>query len=214
MRFPRSLHAFGLLLLTGACTDSDVGAIGSNTESDIANDAASLSPARLSLRAASAVSAARQRPEEMPQQIVRRYTDAITARRYAEAWLLWEGQGSASGMTQQAFASSFARYASFKATIGTPFDADAGAGQRFVTVPVTVTGMLRSGEPFRLEGPVILHKIADGIDSDDPDAHRWRLRSSEMKPRLGLPADVHSNPRYSAGLFIQTTGSVTRIAHP
>jgi hypothetical protein len=94
-------------------------------------------------------------------------------------------------MTPQAFANSFERYASFKATIGTPFDADAGAGQRFVTVPVSITGMLRSGEPFRLEGPVILHKVADGIESDDPEAHRWRLRSSEMKPRpaaLGRPA--------------------------
>lgn len=114
---------------------------------------------------------------------MRRYTDAIAGRRYAEAWRMWEGNGRASGRTQQAFASSFERYASFKATIGTPFDADAGAGQRFVTVPVTVSGMLRSGEPFRLEGPVTLHKVADGIESDDPDAHRWRLRSSEMKPR-------------------------------
>jgi hypothetical protein len=187
MRFPRSLRALGLLLLTGACTGSDVGAVGSNVESYIANDAASLPPARLSPRAASAASTARQRSDETPQQIVWRYTDAIAARRYAEAWLLWEGQGSASGMAQQAFASSFDQYASFKATIGTPFDADAGAGQRFVTVPVTVTGMLRSGEPLRLEGPVILHKVADGIESDDPDAHRWRLRSSEMKPRKAAP---------------------------
>jgi hypothetical protein len=187
MRFPRSQRALGLLLMTCACTGSDVGAVGSNVESYIANDATSLSPARLSPRAASAASTARRRPDETPQQIVRRYTDAIAARRFADAWLLWEGQGSASGMTQQVFASSFERYLRFKATIGTPFDADAGAGQRFVTVPVTVTGMLRSGEPFRLEGPVILHKVADGIESDDPDAHRWRLRSSEMKPRLGAP---------------------------
>jgi hypothetical protein len=187
MRFPRSLRALGLLLLTGACAGFDVGALGSNAESYIANDAASLSPARLSPRAASAASIARHRRDETPQQIVRRYTDAIAGRRYADAWLLWEGQGSASGMTQQAFADSFERYASFKATIGTPFDADAGAGQRFVTVPVTVTGMLRSGKPFRLEGPVILHKVADGIESNDPDAYRWRLRSSEMKPRPVAP---------------------------
>jgi hypothetical protein len=201
MRFPQSPYASGLVLLTGACTSSptptvshdvDVGAVGCHAKPDFANYAAAIPHARLSSHAASAASTTRPRPAETPQQIMRRYVDAIAGRRYAEAWLLWEGQGRASGMTQQAFADSFERYASFRATIGTPFDVDAGAGQRFVTVPVTVTGTLLSGQPFRLEGAVILHKVADGIESDDADAHRWRLRSSEMKPRPSAPSEPAS----------------------
>ena len=121
-----------------------------------------------------------------PREVVRRYTEALAAGRYDEAWALWDEQGKASGMTRAAFAARFARYATFHATVGTPFDADAGAGQRYVTVPVTVTGTLTSGAPFRLEGPVVLHKAADGIEADDPHAHAWRIRNSEINPQ---PAD-------------------------
>ncbi len=130
-----------------------------------------------------------------PDAVVRRYAAAIGAGRYAEAWALWEGRGKASGMTQAAFAASFAKYASFDAMVGAPSDEDAGAGQRYVTVPVTVTGTLRSGAPFRLMGPVILHTVAAGIESDDPDAHAWRLRNSELKPRPVDAADTDPNPR-------------------
>lgn len=121
-----------------------------------------------------------------PEVVAQRYADALAAGRYDEAFALWDEDGAASGMTRQAFAASFARYASYRATVGTPYDADAGAGQRYVTVPLMVTGTLKTGGPFRLEGPLVLHKAADGIESDDPHAHAWRIRSSELKPR---PAD-------------------------
>lgn len=183
----------GLMLLISACSgstaadrggDVDVAAAASDAEAAIANYAASLpSVPGAAPPSPTPAAAVGTRRAETPEQVVRRYTDAIARRRYDEAWRLWEGQGRASGLTGAEFADGFARYASFEATIGRPYDADGGAGQRFVTVPVTVTGMLRTGEPFRLEGPVILHKAADGIESDDPDAHYWRLRSSEMKPR-------------------------------
>ncbi|MCU6455770.1 hypothetical protein LPN01_16950 [Sphingomonas sp. A2-49] len=122
-----------------------------------------------------------------PADVVRRYAAAISAQRYADAWALWEGQGRASGMTEAAFAASFRKYAAFNAAVGTPYDADAGAGQRYVTVPVVVTGTLVSGAPFRMQGPIVLHRVADGIDSDDPEAHAWRIRSSDMKPRPSVP---------------------------
>lgn len=175
----------------------DVAAAASRGQSDIANyaAAAAVQPGNVASRAEpprpSPSASLSPTPQgvatavalEQPGDVVRRYLQAISARRYADAWQLWESGGAASGMSEAAFAASFARYASFEANVGAPSDEDAGAGQRYVTVPVTVTGTLRTGGPFRLEGPVILHRIADGIESDDPDAHRWRIRSSEMKPR-------------------------------
>ncbi len=180
------------LLAIGGCSGGggggntvDVAAAASKAESDIANYAAmpdASAPAAAPSPAASTTPVAGA-DNVSPAGVVRRYTDALAARRYDEAWALWDDGGAASGMTREAFAASFERYATYRATVGTPFDADAGAGQRYITVPVVVTGSLKSGGPFRLEGPVVLHKAADGIESDDPHAHDWRIRSSEMKPR-------------------------------
>ncbi len=202
MRSLSWLSCVGLAGLT-ACSGSapggnsvDVAAAASRGESDIANYAAAPAPAAAPVPEPGP-SAPRETPtpataaspplasDAAPVDVLRRYFAAISDRRYGEAWRLWQGEGRASGMREEAFAASFARYATYEATIGTPGEEDAGAGQRYVTVPVTVTGTLRSGAPFRLEGPVILHKVADGIESDDPQAHAWRLRNSEMKPRPG-----------------------------
>ncbi len=187
------------LLAVGGCSGGgnggntvDVAAAASKAESDIANYAAlpdASAPAAAPSPAASTTPVAGA-DDVSPAGVVRRYTDALAARRYDEAWALWDDGGAASGMTREAFAASFERYATYRATVGTPFDADAGAGQRYITVPVVVTGSLKSGGPFRLEGPVVLHKAADGIESDDPHAHDWRIRSSEMKPRLGKSAST------------------------
>ena len=187
------------LLAIGGCSGGgdggntvDVAAAASKAESDIANYAAlpdASAPAAAPSPAASTTPVAGV-DDVSPAGVVRRYTDALAARRYDEAWALWDDGGAASGMTREAFAASFERYATYRATVGTPFDADAGAGQRYITVPVVVTGSLKSGGPFRLEGPVVLHKAADGIESDDPHAHDWRIRSSEMKSRLGKSAST------------------------
>ncbi len=203
MRISRSLIlppvCLGLMLAAAGCSGTDerstnsvdVAAAASQAQSDIANYAAAPPHGQVAPTptpsatpvAAPAATAAPLPDDAAPEAVVRRYTDALAARRYDEAWALWDEDGQASGMTQAAFAASFAKYASYRATIGTPFDADAGAGQRYITVPVTVTGTLTAGGPFRLEGPVVLHKAADGIESDDPHAQAWRIRSSEMKPR-------------------------------
>lgn len=190
----------GLALATAGCSGSetdgnsvDVAAAASRAQSDIANYAAvpaqdaatdtptpapTLPPTAQPVGTPPAIA-----DDASPVDVVRRYTDALAAGRYAEAWALWDEHGTASGMSSDAFATSFDKYATYRATIGTPYAADAGAGQRYITVPVTITGTLKAGGPFRLEGPVVLHKAADGIESDDPHAHAWRIRSSEMKPR-------------------------------
>lgn len=196
----------------------DVAAAASRGESDIANYAAGAdaepriavpsaevtakpmpAPAPAPTPAGETAATPDQDPASMrdaasARALVRRYTDALAARRYDAAWALWDEDGRASGMTRAAFAASFARYASFDASVGTPFDADAGAGQRYITVPVVVTGRLTSGDAFRLEGPVILHKVAEGIEGDDPGRHAWRIRRSEMKPKPIGPTDRAPQP--------------------
>ena len=85
-------------------------------------------------------------------------------------------------MSQEAFAQSFAKYRSFDAEIGSPDRVDAGAGQRYVTIPVTVAGTLRDGSPFTMAGPVTLHRTGP-IDGATERQRSWRIYDSDLRPR-------------------------------
>lgn len=109
--------------------------------------------------------------------VVRRYYAAIEAGDYATAWRLREeGTGDPAS-----FAAAFSRYAEFHAEVGTPGRVDAGAGQRFVQVPVHIFGRLKEGAPFNATGTVTLHRTAD-IPGATSDQRRWRIRDSDIKP--------------------------------
>ncbi len=110
------------------------------------------------------------------------YFAALSAGRYGDGYALWGDAGRASGMDADAFAASFAKFASYDAVIGTPGRIDAGAGQRYVTIPVRVTGQLRDGGRFAFEGPVVLHRTGD-IDGATVEQRSWRLSDSGLKPR-------------------------------
>lgn len=115
-------------------------------------------------------------------QVLRDYFAAIGDRRFGDAWRLWGGGGQASGMTQAAFAQSFAKYADYRAAIGAPGRIDAGAGQRYIQIPVRVTGKLRDGTAVSLAGPVTLHRSGD-IDGATAEQRAWRISDSGLKPR-------------------------------
>lgn len=124
--------------------------------------------------------------EAGPQEavaVLNRYFAAIGSRRYDDAYRLWNGRGEASGMSVKAFADSFAKYADYRATIGTPGRIDAGAGQRYIEIPVRVTGRLRDGTPVSMAGPVTLHRTGD-IDGATAEQRSWRIQNSGLKPRL------------------------------
>lgn len=115
-------------------------------------------------------------------QVLRDYFAAIGERRYGDAWRLWGGGGQASGMSQAAFTQSFAKYADYRAVVGTPGRIDAGAGQRYIQIPVRVTGKLRDGTPVAMAGPVTLHRSGD-IDGATAEQRAWRISDSGLKPR-------------------------------
>lgn len=132
--------------------------------------------------------------EAGPQEavaVLHRYFAAIGGRRYADAYRLWNGRGAASGMSAEAFADSFADYADYRATIGTPGRIDAGAGQRYIEIPVRVAGRLRDGTTVSLAGPVTLHRTGD-IDGATAEQRAWRIQDSGLKPR---PATDAATPR-------------------
>ena len=190
----------------------DVDAAANRAQRDIANYAAgtpappvsapapaplpSLSPAPTASPIAAATAAADPEPTEgvvsvplaqrapgAAADVVRAYVAALSQGRYRAAWKLWGGAGEASRMSAAAFAASFDKYASITGEVGAPYDGDAGAGNLFLTVPLILRGTLKSGGPFVLRGPIVLHRVNDGIRTPDPVDHLWRIKSSGLKPR-------------------------------
>ncbi len=115
-------------------------------------------------------------------RVARAYFTALSDRRYGDAWALWSDGGRSSGMSRRAFARSFAKYRSYKAMLGAPGRVEGAAGSLYIEVPVTVTGMLTSGRPYRLEGPVTLRRAND-VPGATAEQLQWRISISDLKPR-------------------------------
>lgn len=126
--------------------------------------------------------------------VVRDYYALIAARRFADAYRLWEDGGQASGLTARAFADGFADYASYRADVGQPGRIDAGAGQRFVEVPVRIAAWRADG-PVALAGTLTLHRVAD-IDGATPEQRQWRISDAAIRPRAvaATPAGAAVEP--------------------
>lgn len=114
--------------------------------------------------------------------IVQTYYALLGERRYRDARALWDDGGRASGMDDAAFAASFARFSEYHAQVGAPGAIDAGAGQRYVAVPVIVYGRLKDGgAAYHASGTVTLHRVGD-IDGATEAQKSWHLRGIELKP--------------------------------
>jgi membrane-bound inhibitor of C-type lysozyme len=124
--------------------------------------------------------------------VVQTFYALIEAGKYAEAWRLHDT--ATEGQNEQSFAAGFAKYSEVHATIGAPGAIDAGAGQRYVTVPVQMYGRLKDGgKPFNLRGSVILHRT--DVDGATAEQRAWRVRSVDLKPSPGdeaaaLPSEI------------------------
>ncbi|MFA6112862.1 MAG: MliC family protein [Sphingomonas sp.] len=117
--------------------------------------------------------------------VVQIYYALLGEGKYRQAWALWDDGGKASGMSADAFVASFAKYSEYHANIGAPGEIDAGAGQRYVTVPVQVYGRLKqSATPVYMLGSVTLHRVGD-IDGATAAQKSWHIRSADIKPRPG-----------------------------
>ncbi|HVI99764.1 MAG TPA: hypothetical protein VM657_11945 [Sphingomonas sp.] len=114
--------------------------------------------------------------------VVQTYYALIEQGKYREAWQLWSDGGKASGTTADAFAARFDKYKEYHANIGAPGRVDAGAGQRYVEVPVQVYGTLKDGgRPFNARGSITLHRTADipGATAEDKS---WHISKSDVSP--------------------------------
>ncbi len=130
--------------------------------------------------------------------VARTYFALIEARNYGRAYRLWEDDGAATGMSPRQFADSFTKFGSYRAEVGAPGPVEAGAGQRYVEVPVRVTGMLADrARPFALAGTLMLHRTV--VDGATADQRAWRIRESSLRPRPEQAARGDAPPAECSG---------------
>jgi len=112
-------------------------------------------------------------------KLVRDYYAAINAHDYGRAYRLWSENGAASNQSPQQFANGFADTTGVSVAIGTPGDEDAGAGQRYIEIPVTVTATHADGSQHRYVGSYVLHRtVVDGASADE---RAWRINSAKLR---------------------------------
>lgn len=111
--------------------------------------------------------------------VIRDYYAAVNARDYASAYRLWSGSGTASGQTNLQFAAGFERTQGVSVEVGAPGRQDAGAGQRYLQVPVSLRATQADGSVRRFAGSYVLHRSV--VDGATPDQRAWRIRSADLR---------------------------------
>jgi hypothetical protein len=114
--------------------------------------------------------------------LVQTYYALLESGRYGDAWKLWSGTGEAGGMSREAFAASFARYAEYRAQIGAPGEIEGAAGSLYVEVPVIVYGRTKSGEAVHMSGTVTLRRVND-VPGSTADQRQWHITAIGVRPR-------------------------------
>lgn len=115
-------------------------------------------------------------------QVVQRYYALIGAGEYRQARALWRDGGAGSRQSAADFADSFAVYSEYHANVGSPGRIDAGAGQRYVTVPVQVYARLKSDRtPVYQIGSITLQRTGD-VAGATPAQTTWHIQQIAVKP--------------------------------
>ena len=112
--------------------------------------------------------------------VVQTYYALIGEGKYAQAFALRE-PGAPGSKSAAAFTAEFARYSEYHANVGAPGEIDAGAGQRYVTVPVQVYARLKATKaPVYELGSLTLHRVGD-IDGATAAQRAWHIRTIDLK---------------------------------
>ena len=123
--------------------------------------------------------AAGEQTAEDAVAILDAYFSAIGTGDYTAAYQLWRNGGEASGQTYAEFVEGFAETASISWEIGEPGRIDAGAGQRYIEIPVRVVARTTAGEEQAFEGTYVLHHTAN-IDGATAEQLTWHINSADV----------------------------------
>ena len=115
-----------------------------------------------------------------PTHAVAYWRAAMEGRDWSGARSVFGDFGAQSGLSAQAFAAAWDQYRTLDVTVGTG-EQEGGAGSSYYEVPVTITGLTKAGQPYRLAGRLTLRRVND-VDGATPEQLRWHIERSTLQP--------------------------------
>lgn len=116
-----------------------------------------------------------EKGEKGARGVLLTWARALENRRFDVAW----AQFLHPPAPREAFVEWWDRYETL--TVAVPGgEMDAGAGSLYYTVPTTITGTTRDGQPFKLAGDVVLRRVND-VDGATPEQLHWHIGSADLK---------------------------------
>lgn len=112
--------------------------------------------------------------------VVGRYYRALEQRAFRTAYRCWAGDGAASGQSFATFRAGFARTAHTRVVTGEPGRIEGAAGSLYVTVPVTVTAVLKDGSRQRFHGRYTLRRVND-VAGATLAQRQWHLAGARLR---------------------------------
>lgn len=111
--------------------------------------------------------------------LIRDYYAAINGKNFDHAYGLWFDGGRASGQDPQQFANGFAQTASVSVEVMPPGRVDAGAGQRYIEVPVAIAATQRDGSQRKYVGAYTLRRAV--VDGASAEQRAWHIASADIR---------------------------------
>lgn len=128
---------------------------------------------------ATPIASANEPGAEEAVALVRDYYAAINGKNYERAHALWSDGGRASGQSAQQFAIGFADTVGVSVEVMPPGRIDAGAGQRYLEVPVALTATQRDGSQRKYVGAYTLRRSV--VDGASEAQRNWHIGSADIR---------------------------------
>ena len=128
--------------------------------------------------AATAPSASMEGPD--PRMTLQHWADALENRDWAAAYDTWSGDGAASGMDAETYASSYEQYRTIRITLGEGH-VEGAAGSLYYETGVTMSGETKDGISYRFQGPVTLRRVND-VPGATKEQLEWHIVANGLAP--------------------------------
>jgi hypothetical protein len=128
--------------------------------------------------ASGALSAA-DKGEKGARAVLLTWARALENKQFDTAW----NQFGDPPASREDYARWWSRYRTITVAVPTG-SMDAGAGSLYYSSHATLTGLTRTGQPYRLEGTVVLRRVND-VTGATPAQLRWHIESAVLQSAQG-----------------------------
>lgn len=118
--------------------------------------------------------------ERDPKAVLAWWKAALERRDWVAVRSAWGDLGERSGLSMQDFVRTWDRYRTVAVELGEG-QGDAGAGSLYYEAPLTISGTLQDGTPYRRSGTVLIRRVND-VDGASAEQLRWHIEKLDLQP--------------------------------